>query len=60
MGKTQYEYNTMSEPSYNTYLLLQQRIQELGNTLNPIMKYLHSIVFNYTTGNNVNPLQAAQ
>jgi hypothetical protein len=24
------------------------------------MKYLHSIVFNYTTGNNVNPLQAAQ
>lgn len=60
MGKTQYEYNTMSKPSYNAYLLLQQRIQELGNTLSPIIKYLHSIVFNYTTGNNVNPLQAAQ
>ena len=60
MGKTTYEYNTMSQDSYDAYIALQQRIQELGKTLNPIQKYLHSIVFNYTTGSNVNPLQAAQ
>lgn len=56
----QYKYEKVSDGTYAAYEQLQSAIEILGDTLLPISKYLHSLVFKYQNTRKVDPLAVAK
>lgn len=53
------DFETIQDSSYNAYVALNQVVSSLGNSLKPVERYLNSVYFKYTQGNNINALEAA-
>lgn len=52
-------FEIMHDSSYKAYVALNQVVDSLGDSIKPIERYLNSIYFKYTQGNNINALEAA-
>lgn len=58
--RTGYEFELMHNSSYEAYKILNEIINTLGNTIDPIKPYLNSVYFKYTNSAKINPVKAAQ